>query len=92
VLGGGSVLANHRGQDALRHRNDGEAVVLGGMWEVWRSDGERLRTSATLTTGANPTLALIQERMPAIIERADWPLWFGEADGDVTRLLRSLPA
>ena len=26
--------------------------------------------------------------MPVIIERADWPLWLGEADGDVAALLR----
>jgi putative SOS response-associated peptidase YedK len=73
-------------------RHDGEPVALGGMWEAWRSDGETLRTFATLTTEANPTLALIQGRMPAIIERADWPLWLGEADGDAAALLRPLPA
>ena len=47
-------------------RNDGEPVALGGMWEVWRSDGETLQTFATLTTDANPPLSLIQERMPVI--------------------------
>jgi putative SOS response-associated peptidase YedK len=73
-------------------RNDGEPVALGGMWEIWRSDGEALRTFATLTTEANPSLALIQERMPVIIERADWPLWLGEEAGDVMALLRPLPA
>ena len=63
------------------------------MWEEWRSpEGETLRTFATLTTEANPMLALIQDRMPVIIERTDWPLWLGEEDGDVTALLRSLPA
>ena len=51
-----------------------------------------LRTFATLTTDANPSLALIQDRMPVIIERADWSLWLGEEDGDATALLRPLPA
>jgi putative SOS response-associated peptidase YedK len=73
-------------------RNDGEPVALGGMWETWQSGGETLRTFATLTTEANPSLALIQDRMPVIIERADWPLWLGEEDGDATALLRPLPA
>ena len=73
-------------------RNDGEPVALGGMWEAWQSDGEALRTFATLTTEANPSLALIQDRMPVIIEQADWPLWLGEEDGDATALLRPLPA
>ena len=50
-------------------RKDGEPVAFGGMWEEWRSpEGETLRTFATLTTEANPELALIQDRMPVIIE------------------------
>jgi putative SOS response-associated peptidase YedK len=51
-----------------------------------------LRTFATLTTPANPELALIQDRMPVIIERADWALWLGEAEGDPQTLLRQLSA
>ena len=39
-------------------RGDSEPVALGGMWEIWWSDGETLRTSATLTTEANSSLAL----------------------------------
>ena len=73
-------------------RKDGEPVALGGMWEEWRSDGETLRTFATLTTVAIPPLSLIQERMPVIIERSDWKVWLGEEDGDVTALLRPLAA
>jgi putative SOS response-associated peptidase YedK len=55
------------------------------------ADGETLQTFATLTTEANSSLAL-QERMPVIIEPTDWPLWLGEENGDVTALLRPLPA
>jgi putative SOS response-associated peptidase YedK len=73
-------------------RGDGEPVALGGMWETWRSEGETLRSFATLTTDANPPLSFIQERMPVIIEPADWPVWLGEEDGDVMSLLRPLPA
>jgi putative SOS response-associated peptidase YedK len=85
------MAARPLGQDALR--KDGEPVALGGMWEEWRSpEGETLRTFATLTTDANPPLSLIQERMPVIIERADWKVWLGEEDDDLTALLRALPA
>jgi putative SOS response-associated peptidase YedK len=74
-------------------RKDGDPVVFGGMWEEWRSsDGERLRTFATMTIDANPPLSLIQERMPVIIEREDWKIWLGEEEGDVTALLRPLPS
>jgi putative SOS response-associated peptidase YedK len=29
--------------------------------------------------------------MPVIIEKADWPLWLGEAEGDPAALLRPAP-
>ena len=29
--------------------------------------------------------------MPVIIEREDWPLWLGEAEGDPRSLLRAAP-
>jgi len=73
-------------------RSDGEPVALGGMWEVWRSGGETLQSFATLTIEADPILAHIQDRMPVIIERTDWPIWLGEEDGDATALLRPFPA
>ena len=74
-------------------REDGEPVAFGGVWEEWHSPvGETLLTFATMTTDANPELALIQDRMPVIIEKADWRSWLGEEGGDVEALLRPLPA
>ena len=73
-------------------RVDGEPVAFGGIWERWKSpEGERLQTFATITTDANRLLAGIQDRMPVIIEREDWPLWLGEAEGDPASLLRPAP-
>jgi putative SOS response-associated peptidase YedK len=73
-------------------RVDGEPVAFGGVWEEWRSpEGEKLQTFATITTEANELLAPIQDRMPVIIERVDWPVWLGEAEGDPIALLRAAP-
>ena len=73
-------------------RVDGEPVAFAGIWETWKSpEGERLQTFATITTEANKLLAPIQDRMPVIIERADWPLWLGETEGDPAALLRAAP-
>jgi putative SOS response-associated peptidase YedK len=62
-------------------RRDGEPVALGGMWEGvavgWR-DAPHFRHA---DHGRQP-LSLIQERMPVIIERADWKIWLGK--GTVT--------
>jgi putative SOS response-associated peptidase YedK len=73
-------------------RVDGDPVAFGGIWEAWRSpEGKRLQTFATITTGANELLAPIQDRMPVIIEKADWPVWLGETEGDPAALLRPAP-
>jgi hypothetical protein len=47
------------------------------------------RGSSDISNGGFPTRS-----SPEIgeVERADWPLWLGEEDGDVTALLRPLPA
>jgi putative SOS response-associated peptidase YedK len=73
-------------------RVDGGPVVFAGIWESWRSpDGEVLHTFSTITTDANRQLAAIQDRMPVIVEKADWPLWLGEIEGNFPALLRAVP-
>jgi putative SOS response-associated peptidase YedK len=73
-------------------RVDGDPVAFAGIREEWQSlEGEVLRTFATMTTEANRQLSGIQDRMPVIIERQDWPLWLGEAEGDPRTLLRPAP-
>ena len=73
-------------------RVDGDPVAFAGIWEHWKSpEGEVLRTFATITTEANQLLSGIQDRMPVIIERSDWPLWLGETEGDVAGLMRAAP-
>ena len=42
-------------------------------WEAWRNpDGEILRSFTIITTSANDTLAELHERMPVLLEPADW--------------------
>lgn len=73
-------------------RLDGDPVAFGGIWEEWELPAdETLRTFATITTEANLQLAMIQPRMPVIIEKADWATWLGEVEGDVPALLRTAP-
>jgi putative SOS response-associated peptidase YedK len=72
-------------------RADGDPMAFAGIWEGWRSpEGEILRTFAILTTTANAQMAVLHERMPVILERADWPGWLGEAEVDPRTLLRPL--
>lgn len=71
-------------------RQDGQPMAFAGLWEGWRGEGgEVLRTFAIITTDANQVMTPIHNRMPVILEEADWPLWLGETGGrDLAELLR----
>ena len=70
-------------------RADGMPLALAGIWESWRApSGEIQRSFAIITTDANAPMALVHDRMPVVIEAADWPVWLGEAQGDPAALLR----
>ncbi|MBC7637056.1 MAG: SOS response-associated peptidase [Acetobacteraceae bacterium] len=70
-------------------RQDDQPIVAAGLWEGWRGpDGVVIRSFAILTTTACPALAHLHERMPVVLEAADFAHWLGEAPGDVAALLR----
>lgn len=73
-------------------RQDGAPIFFAGLWEGFRwPDGTILRSFAIVTTQANAEMAVLHERMPVILEPADWPAWLGETEADATRLLRPAP-
>ena len=74
-------------------RADGRPLALAGIWEGWRGPGhEIIRSFAIIVTEANAEMAPIHDRMPVIIEEADWPAWLGETEADATELLRPAAA
>jgi len=71
-------------------RADGNPMALAGLWETWHdpeSDTDR-RTFAIVTTEANGDMARIHNRMPVILDEAEWPVWLGEVEGDPKAVLR----
>lgn len=55
---------------------DGRPLGLAGLWEEWTpTEGEPLRTCTIITVAANPFLARIHDRMPAILEPAAVSRW-----------------
>lgn len=60
-------------------RRDKDALALAGLWEKWTDqDGELLRSFAIITTSASAMLRTIHDRMPVVLERADWAAWLAE--------------
>lgn len=73
-------------------RADGRMMTLAGVWSGHEGEGGvATRSFAIVTTEANTMMSGIHDRMPVVIEPADWPLWLGEASGDPSRLMRPAP-
>ncbi|HEY0202759.1 MAG TPA: SOS response-associated peptidase [Acetobacteraceae bacterium] len=83
------VLADGAKQPHAVARADGSVMALAGVWEGWRGpEGEAVRSYAVITTTAVDALGHLHERMPVVLEPADWAAWLGEGDGDPAALLR----
>lgn len=66
---------------------DGGVLALAGLYEFW-GDGEDLLVSCTvLTTAAVGPLTEIHDRMPLVLDRADWGAWLDPAREQVPDLL-----
>lgn len=74
-------------------RRDGQPMALAGVWETWRpanGDGERVVSTAIVTTAANETLAPVHHRMPVVLPAEAWPVWLDPDNHDVDTLSRLL--
>jgi putative SOS response-associated peptidase YedK len=68
-------------------RENGALFGFAGLWEVWRSEeGRALESCTIVTTRANATLRRVHERMPALLDPADYALWLDPGQGDAERL------
>jgi putative SOS response-associated peptidase YedK len=82
------IEGSKRKQPFAIARQDGQPMALAGIWDLWRGlDDEVVRSFAVITTDANHLLRPVHNRMPVVIEQADWPVWLGEREGDPSRLL-----
>jgi putative SOS response-associated peptidase YedK len=58
---------------------DGLPVGIAVIWERWTEPhGGALLSFAMVTVPPNELIGSITDRMPALIDAADWPLWLGE--------------
>jgi putative SOS response-associated peptidase YedK len=75
-------------------RADGEPIAFAGLYETWwdKSRSEEpdpetlLRTCAIITTSAGPDMRDVHDRMPVIVERADFHRWLDRSEHDKRRL------
>jgi len=57
------------------HPAAGELFALAGLWERWEGRGGPLETCAVITTEPNSVMVPIHERMPVIVDAANYGNW-----------------
>lgn len=70
----------------------GAAFAMAGLWESWREgdDIEPLESCAIVTTDASVELAHIHNRMPVILQAAQYDFWLDRHNEDAAALTRLL--
>ncbi|MCE9634235.1 MAG: SOS response-associated peptidase [Planctomycetes bacterium] len=56
-------------------RKDGAVFAFAGLWEVWTKGREPVETFTILTTAPNDLLRSVHDRMPVILDPADFARW-----------------
>jgi len=84
-----------RGRPYLFRRANGGPMAFAGLWETWiGADGSEIDTACILTTDANAATVAIHDRMPAILEPAQFAAWLDldAENGDAaTHFLKPAP-
>ena len=76
---------------------DDAPFAFAGLWERWKdpANGETVRSFTIVTTAPNALCAPVHNRMPVVLDEADYPTWLGEASATaeaLQALLRPFPA
>jgi putative SOS response-associated peptidase YedK len=66
---------------------DGNPVIIAVIWERWSErQGSSLLSFAMVTVPPNSLVATITDRMPALVDDADWAKWLGEEPASAEEL------
>jgi len=71
---------------------DRAPLAIAVICERWTNAAQSLWTFVMATVPPNPLIARITDRMPAMLQPEDWPLWLGECEAplsEVKALLRT---
>jgi putative SOS response-associated peptidase YedK len=83
-------------QPFVIRRQDHRPFMFAGLWEHWLgADGSELDSCSIIVTAANAAVAPVHERMPVILEPANYGIWLDRGHqhtDDLLPLLRPSPA
>ena len=70
-------------------RQDGQPMVVAGVWQSWEAEGDRIDSCAIVTTEAIGDMARVHHRVPVILDPANWGKWLGEEGHGAARLMQA---
>ncbi len=82
-------------QPYLIGMEDGALFAFAGLWEHWEREGSVIESCTILTTDANELVEPIHNRMPLILDPADYDEWLSptlQGGDELRHLLRPFPA
>lgn len=75
----------------LVRRRDGAPFAMAGLWDTWRRGGEEpLQSCTIIVTEANAVVRPVHDRMPVILEPADYAAWLDPKNDDTDALIALL--
>ncbi len=74
----GEGLASGKTKQWVFSPKDRRPIAIAVIWEEWEGDDGVVPCFIQLTVPANPLVAKVTDRMPAILREEDWPVWLGE--------------
>ena len=79
-------------QPLLVRRKDAAPFAFAGLWERWKQpDGDVLRSCTIITCPPNELVAPVHDRMPVILDSADFERWL-DTDAGGRELLKPCPS
>jgi putative SOS response-associated peptidase YedK len=75
-------------------RADGGIMALASLWDRWKNPetGDELTSFAVITCPPNDLVAPIHNRMPVVLDAADYDAWLSGTGDQATALLKPCPA
>ena len=84
--------AEHDGKTPmLIRREDSAPFAMAGLWEHWQGEtGASIESCTIIVTNANALVRPVHERMPVILDPADYASWLDLANANTDALLQLL--
>ncbi len=82
----GEKLESGRTKQWVISPRDRKPISIAVIWEEWEGDAGTELCFIQVTVPANPLIAKVTDRMPAILRQEDWPVWLGEVDAPLSTI------